>query len=168
MPERSLAELEAMVGTSRTVVDGFRVEAGKVAEFARAIGCESPVYYDEDAANAAGLEGIPAPTTFLRTSVFPRYRREGADRDPVFDLGFDAAREVHGEHAFEFERSIYVGETLTGTATLVDVYEREGTDGTMTLAVQELEYATESGEPVATEEMTVIELPERDTTEGDS
>ncbi|WP_243641459.1 FAS1-like dehydratase domain-containing protein [Natrarchaeobius halalkaliphilus] len=169
MPERSLTELKSMVGTSKRIVEGMQIEAGKVAEFARAIGCESPEYYDEEAATSAGLEGIPAPVTFLRTSVFPRYRPDGMGRDPVFDLGFEKRREVHGEHAIEFERPIYVGDTLSATATLADVYQRESDDGgAMTFAVQEIDYADETNEPVATERMTVIELPGDGRTEDTS
>lgn len=163
MPDRSLPELKSMIGTTREVIEEMDIEAGKVAEFARAIGCESLVYYDQDAAKAAGFQAIPAPITFLRTSVFPRYRPEGMDRDPIFDLGFEKQSEVHGEHSFEFERPIYVGDTLNGVATLVDVYQRESSDGeVMTFAVQEIEYTDDTGETVATEQMTVIEIPPGD------
>lgn len=163
MPRKSLAELESMVGESKVVVEGMDVEAGKVAEFARALGIRDEVHYDPDAANQAGLERVPAPVTFLRTSVFPRHRPNGPDRDPAFELGFDHRREVHGEHSFEFERPVYVGDTLTGVATLADVYQRESSDGaTMTFAVQELRYEDEAGDRVATERMTVIETPPSD------
>ncbi|MEF8814777.1 MAG: MaoC family dehydratase N-terminal domain-containing protein [Halovenus sp.] len=149
-----------MIGSSKDVVEGMHIEAGKVAEFARAIGCESPVFYEPEAAEAAGLQAIPAPLTFLRASVFQRYRPEGLDRDPVFDLGFEKSRVVHGEHSFEFERPVYVGDTLTGVATLVDVYQRESSGGgVMTFAVQEIEYTDGTGDTVATEQMTVIEVP---------
>jgi peroxisomal enoyl-CoA hydratase 2 len=167
MPNRPINELNSMIGRSEDIVDGMRIEAGKVTEFAHALGCEDPIHYEEDAARSAGLQAIPAPITFLRTSVFPRYRREGLDHDPVFDLGFDKRREVHGEHSFRFERPIYVGDTLSASATLVDVYQRESSDqGVLTFAVQEIKYRDEDGETVATERMTVIEVPTTDEDEG--
>lgn len=167
MPEYPLSALESMVGASTEVVEEMHIEAGKIAEFARAIGCESPVFYEAEAAEAAGLQAIPAPLTFLRTSVFQRYRPESPSRDPVFDLGFESSRVVHGEHSFEFGRPLYVGDTLAGTATLVDVYQRESADGVMTFAVQELEYTDDTGDTVATERMTVIEVPPEER-EGES
>lgn len=160
MPHQSLSELQEKVGESKTVIEGMQIERGKVAEFARAIHSDEPIYFDEDAAKNAGYDAIPAPITFLRTSVFPRFRIDRFDRDPVFDLGFDKRREVHGEHELEFDRPVFVGDTLTGVATLVDVYQRPASDGgTLTCAVQAIEYTDTKDESIATERMTVIELP---------
>lgn len=167
MPSRPIDELKSMVGRSKDIVEGMQIEAGKVAEFAHALGCENSVHYEQDAAQSAGLRAIPAPVTFLRTSVFPRYRRGGLDHDPVFDLGFDKQREVHGEHSFNFERPVYVGDMLSASATLVDVYQRDASaKGALTFAVQELEYRDGDGETVATERMTVIEVPTADEDES--
>lgn len=155
-------ELEDLIGTSKKVVEEMKIEAGKIAEFAQALHADDPVFYNENAAREAGFTAIPAPLTFLRTSVFSRYRSSGLDRDPVFDLGFDEGREMHGEHRFEFERSVHVGDVLSGIVTLDDVYQREADSGTLTFAVQRIEYYDTDDDLVATEWMTVIELPPSD------
>lgn len=162
MSDKSLKELKDTVGASKKVVEEMKIEAGKIAEFARALHMDDPECYDKDAATEAGLATIPVPLTFLRTSVFSRYRPSDLDRDPVFDLGFDEGREIHGEHRFEFERPVHVGDTLSGVATLDDVYQRETDSGTLTFAVQRIEYYDTDDDLVATEWMTVIELPPSD------
>lgn len=157
MSERTIDRLSDRVGETVESVEGLHVEAGKVAEFAAAIGDDDPVYRDREAAAERGLDRRPAPPTFTRTSMFPRYRPDGVGR-LGFDVGFDIRYELHGEQYYEFERPVYVGDTLSATTTLSDAYEREGRDGdTLTFAVLETEYIDESGALVVTERETLIE-----------
>ncbi|WP_197739313.1 FAS1-like dehydratase domain-containing protein [Halosegnis rubeus] len=154
MPSRPLAELKAQVGDTHRTATDLGIERGKVAEFARAIHDPADIYLDEAAAKQAGYEAIPAPPTFTRTAEFPRYVPDGE----AFNLGFDPARVIHGEQAYEYERPLYVGDTLTGDTTLTDVYQREGEGGgTMTFAVLETAFTDEAGELVLTATGTSIE-----------
>jgi acyl dehydratase len=158
MPSKSITELESMIGETHEVVEEFEIEAGKVEEFARAIDDDNPAFRDEAAARAQGFDGIPVPLTFTRTAYFPRYRPDGTDELRPFDLGFDPEYSVHGEQEYEYHRQLYVGDVLSGTVTLTDVYTREGKrGGEMTFATYELEYYDESGERVLTERGTSIE-----------
>lgn len=176
MPEKPLAELKAQVGDSYCVIEEFEIEAGKVEEFARAIGEDDPVYRDEAEAERRGFDSIPAPLTFARTVGFLRYRPESdrpesdqsqSDLTRPFDLGFQWERCVHGEHEFEFERPMLVGDVLTGEVTLTDVHQREGQrGGTLTFAVFEFDYRDQADERVLTERLTVIETSDT-TAEGD-
>lgn len=158
MPSRELEALQSLVGTSVVTTEGLAVEAGKVEEFARSIKDDDLAYRDDEVAAERGYEAVPAPLTFTRTKLFPRYRPEGADDYHGFDLGFDPRHTVHGEQRYEFERPLYVGDVLTGTTTLADVFQQEGSrGGTMTFAVLETEYADDDGSPVLYEETTIIE-----------
>jgi peroxisomal enoyl-CoA hydratase 2 len=158
MPERPLSELKARVGDSRRTVDGLRVEAGKVTEFATALRDENPIHHDEAAAADRGFDAIPAPLTFTRTAYFPRYRPDGVDEMPGFDLGFRQAYTVHGEQAYEYERPLVVGDVLTGETTLVDVFQRDGRrGGTMTFAVRETAFRDRDDDLVVTARSTAIE-----------
>lgn len=161
-----------MVGRSVVTVEDLRIEAGKVEEFARAVHDDNPVHRDEEAAAAAGLFGIVAPLTFTRTAWFPRYRPDHLEGGPRrgFDLGFDRGRTVHGEQAYEFDRPVVVGDVLTGTTTLTDVYRKEGVrGGSMTFAVLETDFHDESGDRVIGVRQTRIELaPETDRGDGDN
>lgn len=168
MPDRPLKELKEKIGESKVTVTGLHIEAGKVEEFARALKDDNPAHRDEEAAKEQGFETIPAPMTFMAVSNFPRYHPEGVEREHKgFDLGFDSRYSIHGEQEYELERPAYVGETLEGTTTLVDVYQRDGSrGGTMTFAVMETKYRNQDGELVLTERSTGIEVsnpPEDDT-----
>lgn len=160
MPEKTPDELQARVGESRVTVRELNVEAGKTAEFAAALGEDDPVYRDPEVAAERGLDGVPAPLAFTEVGRFPRYQPDDVDEDEGiqgFDLGLDPQRTVHGEQEYEFERPVYVGDTLTGTTTLTDVYQRESGDNTLTFAVLTTEYRTDDGELVVTERRTAIE-----------
>lgn len=158
MPTKLIEELEAQVGTSVRTVEDLRVEAGKVEEFARAIRDDNPAHRDEAAAADQGFDSVPAPLTFTRTAYFPRYRPEDIDENLGFDLGLRSEYLVHGEQEYEFERPVEVGDVLTGTTTLTDVYQREGRrGGTMTFAIYETEFRDQDGELVCTTRLTRIE-----------
>lgn len=119
---------------------------------------EDPAYRNVDEATHRGFDRIPALLTFTQVGRFPHYRGDDLkDGIQGFNLGFDPQRTVHGEQEYEFERPVYVGDELTDTTTLTDVYRREGEDGTLTFAVLTTEYRTKDGGLVATERRTAIE-----------
>lgn len=152
MPDQP-KDLKEFVGGTHTTVREFVVEAGKVEEFARAVHDDNAVYRDPDAADRQGFNRIPAPLTFTRTGTFPRYQT-----DESVDLGFRPEYVVHGGHAYEYERPVFVGDVLTGETTLVDISERKGQrGGMMTIAEVETVYHDQSGERTLTERATVIE-----------
>lgn len=155
MPTKPFADIEELIGTSRVTVEGFEIEAGKVAEFARAIADTNPVFLDEQTAHERGHDRIPAPLTFTRVGTFSRYRPSGMSG---FDLGFQPEYVLHGEQSYEYERPVRVGDVLSGTTTLTDCYQRDGERaGTMTFAVFETVYTDQNGERVLTERATSIE-----------
>ena len=155
MPTIPIEELKEKVGESAVTVEDFRIEAGKVEEFARAIKEDNPAFRDEEAAEEQGFEAIPAPLTFPRVSSFPRYR---VVQGRGIDIGFRQEYAIHGEQEYEYERPLRVGDVLTGTTTLTDIYQREGgRGGTMTFAELETEYHDQNGDLVLTERSTAIE-----------
>ncbi|WP_049923553.1 MaoC family dehydratase [Halopiger djelfimassiliensis] len=159
MPSKPLSDLEALIGDSRRTVEEFRIEAGKVAEFARAITDPNPVFRDEAVARDRGYDRRPAPLPYSQVSRFPRYRVDDRERYG-FDLGFRPEYVLHGEQAYEYDRPLLVGDVLTGTTTLVDVFQRDGEQaGTMTFAVFETAYRDRNGDRVLTERATAIETP---------
>lgn len=160
MAEATIDRLRDRIGESVRSVEGFTVEAGKVAEFAAATGDDDPLYRDPEVATERGYDRVPAPLTFTRASFFPRYRPPEAGR-VGFDLGFDIRAELHGEQVYEFSRPVFVGDTLSATTTLTDAYERDGqAGGTMTFAVLETDFVDEAGTHVVTERSTLIEAPD--------
>lgn len=158
MPSQPLAKLESRIGESRRTVEELTVEAGKVEEFARAIHDPKPEYLDQSSAEKRGYDRQPAPPTFLRTWYFQRYRPSNIGIDYGFDLGLDPGHTVHGEQSYEFERPVFVGDTLSAETTFTDVYQRTGDrGGKMTFVVFETTFTDSEDEVVARIENTRIE-----------
>jgi len=158
MPDRPLAALREQVGEDDVTVEGLTVEPGKVAEFAAAVTDADPVHHDAAVARERGFDAVPAPLTFTRLGLFDRYRPPGVGVERGFDLGLDHPHVVHGEQAYAYDRPPVAGDTLTGTTTLADVTQREGSrGGTLTFVELETAYRDDDGEPVLTEYVTLIE-----------
>ncbi|WP_336361728.1 FAS1-like dehydratase domain-containing protein [Haladaptatus sp. ZSTT2] len=158
MPTKALETLKSLVGETRETVQEFRVERGKIVEFAAAIHATNPIHTDVQAAREQGYADVVAPLTFAKTSYFPHNRPEGIDENLGFDLGFEPSRIVHGEQAFEYERPLVAGDVLNGETTLTDVYQRESNRaGTMTFACYETRFVDRDGDLVLTSETTRIE-----------
>jgi acyl dehydratase len=118
----------------------YDVEKGAIRKFADAIGDEDPIYYDENAAKAAGFKTIPAPPTFLCT-----FR---AQELPDLKIQFGRVR-LNGGNEYEYYQPIYAGDTITLTAKYVDVNERTGRTGNMVFVITELTFKNQQGEVVA-------------------
>lgn len=127
------------------------IEWSKVREFARAIRDPNPVYFDPELAKRE-CGGVPVPPTFLQAAAFWM----GEDSMPT--ANFDLRRILHGEQDFEFLKPVFVGDVLTGTSRITDVYEKEGgRGGKMTFMVTEIEYKNQKGEVVAYARGTLVE-----------
>ena len=50
-------------------IDKFLVEASHIMMFARSIGDDNPIYYDENHKSESGSEGVIAPPTFAQSSA---------------------------------------------------------------------------------------------------
>jgi peroxisomal enoyl-CoA hydratase 2 len=127
------------------------IEWSKVREFARAIRDPNPVYFNPELAQQE-CGGIPVPPTFLQAASF------WMSEDSMPTANFDLRRILHGEQDFEFLKPVFVGDVLTGTSRIADVYEKEGgRGGKMTFMVTEIEYKNQKGETVAFARGTLVE-----------
>lgn len=129
------------------------VERGKIAEFARAIKTDDPVYRDIEAARAAGYADLPAPPTFSAVAAHwsPRVSVEQ-------DLGVDLKRVLAGGAEWEYLGEIVAGETLTVRSRIADIVDKSGSRGPMTLVVMENSFRNAGGEEVLRVRSTMIEL----------
>jgi acyl dehydratase len=118
----------------------YEVEKGAIRKFADAIGDDDSIYYDENAAKAAGFKTIPAPPTFLCA-----FR---AQELPDLKIQFGRVR-LNGGNEYEYYKPIYAGDTITLTAKYVDVNERTGRTGNMVFVITELTFKNQQGEVVA-------------------
>jgi len=122
------------------------IEAGKIAEFARAVKDGNPAYTRPD--------GTPAPPTFLMTLA----HWMGSLGETRQGIKLDYRRLLHGEQEFEYVRPIRAGDVLTFRSRTKDVLQKEGKrGGTMTFVIGETEFKNQRGEVVAYMRNTAIE-----------
>lgn len=136
----------------------FPVEGGKIAEFARAIGDDSPVFRDRDRAVAQGYADVPAPLTYSVVSNHFADPAQSGGRYLSEVLGMDMGRIVQGEHAWEYHRPLVAGMELEATMSLVADERKTGRrGGEMRIVVREVVYRDQAGDDVLTERITTIE-----------
>ena len=125
----------------------YEVERGAVLKFAEAIGDPNPVYRDDKAARQSGHRATIAPPTFLRSLI------SGPAREPFPDPFPNA---LDGGSEYRFFEPVRVGDTITVTRALVQIFERQGRLGTMLFKIAETRYRNQLGELVATQRTTGI------------
>jgi acyl dehydratase len=109
------------------------VTADHVRAFAKALGDPNPEYT------------TVAPPTY--PIAFMTQAMSGG-MDTFLELGLNFMTLVHGEQEFEYVRPIRIGETLTLTGRIADVYEKTGSSGTLDFVVMETEGRDEKSQPV--------------------
>jgi N-terminal half of MaoC dehydratase len=130
------------VSTTAPVIDRLRsrigvdapsvtaeVEAGHVKRFAEAIGDPNPRWTKE------------APPTFLVALAPVSLHLAEAEE---YGKGW-----LNGGNRFEYFAPVMIGDKITATGRVADVYEKPGSTGTLLFVVFETDYVNQSGELVA-------------------
>jgi acyl dehydratase len=104
--------------------DPFEYEVGreKIREYARAVGETDQIYFDRDAARAAGFRDVVAPPMFA--VVYSAGSVGPVILDP--EVGMDFMRMVHGGQEFVWGEPVCAGDTITTRTTWKDLAERDG------------------------------------------
>ena len=126
------------------------VEAGQLKFFAKAVGEKNPVYFDEDAARAAGHPALPAPPTFL----FSLGLLAPSKVSFLDVIGVDIGRVLHGEQQFSYRKQIYAGDRITMKSKVTDIYAKKG--GALEFVVQETVATNQHGETVGTSRSVTV------------
>jgi hypothetical protein len=145
-------ELRALVGREwpPVVLD---VDRPGIRMWARAVGFEDPVFYDEDVARARGFERLPAPPGFVG---WPRTRPGDPEPGPpIRGLHPELRRSLNGGTDMEHRLPILAGDVLVATTRIVDLKEREGSLGRMLIITRETTYRRDD-DVVAVLRATVI------------
>ena len=110
------------------------VSAEHVAAFAGALGDTSPEY--------ATVAPPTYPIAFMTQAM-------SGGMETFLELGLNFMTLVHGEQEFEYLRPVRIGETLTLTGRIADIYEKtSGSGGVLDFVVLETEGADAAGRPV--------------------
>ena len=100
----------------------YEVGSEKIREYAFAVGEDNPIYFEREAAQAAGFRDIPAPP------MFAVVYSAGAMAPAIFDpeVGMNFAAMVHGGQEFAWGEPVCAGDTITTVAEVKDISERDG------------------------------------------
>ena len=100
----------------------YAVGREKIREYASAVGETNPLYFDVEAARAAGYADVVAPPMFAVVyagrSVIP------ALFDP--EVGMNFSMMVHGAQEFRWGPVVVAGDEISTVATVGDLKERPG------------------------------------------
>jgi len=100
----------------------YQVGREKIKEYAGVLGLDNPVYFDVEAARAAGFRDVVAPPMFA--VVYSSPAMAPAILDPEVELNFAAM--VHGGQAFEWDEPACSGDEITTTAKCLSIEEKGG------------------------------------------
>jgi acyl dehydratase len=130
------------------------VEKGQLRFFAKATGETNPIYFDEQAARAAGHPTLPAPPTFLFSLALGAPAKRGNILDAENGMGVDMRRILHGEQRFEYHRQIYAGDRVTLVTTTSEIYEKKG--GALEFITQDTTATNDAGDLLATMRVVTV------------
>ena len=100
----------------------YAVGREKVREYAAAVGESNPLYFDVDAARAAGHADVLAPPMFVVVYCSAAFMT--ALFDPELEIDF--AHLVHGAQDFRWQQPVVAGDEITTTLSVKDIAERAG------------------------------------------
>jgi hypothetical protein len=147
-------------------VKRFPVEASHIMMFARSVGDDNPIYYDEQHAATTEPGTIIAPPTFAQASAQfdPDYVLRPKPGQPWFGSGKEPTgiqREsgggggggggLHAEQHFEYHRHLKPGDVLTATTKPGKTWEKASKRaGKLMFSESVTEYRDQNGELVIT------------------
>ena len=149
-------------------INKFLIEASHIMMFARSVGDDNPVYYDEGYKSVSGCEGIIAPPTFAQSSAQfdPDYFLRpkiggkgwfGSGKEPTgfkpsgSGGGGGAAGGLHAEQHFEYHLPLKAGDILSASTKPGNTWEKESKRaGKLKFSESVTEYRNQDGDLVIT------------------
>jgi acyl dehydratase len=102
----------------------YEVGREKIREYANAVGESEPVYFDREAAKAAGFRDVVAPPMFA--VVYSAPAMGPAVLDP--EVGINLMKMLHGSQEFLWGEPVCAGDEITTEVELSDLYEKGGNE----------------------------------------
>lgn len=141
-------EIMALVGESTPGRRGL-ITADGIAKFAAAIDDRNPLYFDRDAAHAAGYADVIAPPLFAATATRPVPARSGMLEDGQYDSvappGLGHLQTMLAGQNWELVRPAVAGEEVVETFTTRSITERKGSTGNIVFVDKEATITTLDG-----------------------
>ena len=121
----------------------FEIDQGRLVDWAVACGETDPRFTDPDHPD---FQAHPNFAACLSTG------RMLPDGFPKIGSGFG----IDGGKTVEIHAPVRAGDTLTGQASIHDVYDKTGRSGTMVFVIHRMDFANQDGETVSTVDSKMI------------
>lgn len=149
IPSESMERVgEVLAGPVTVVID--RREAQR---YAYAVGDENPIYFDEEAAQAAGYRTLVAPPTYVTHAVVQPRSADELRTDGLYRSGagvrLAVSRVMFGGEEWDFAEPVCVGDEITATSRLAALDQKEGSKGPFVRQVRETTFVNQFGAEVA-------------------
>jgi acyl dehydratase len=146
-------ETAARVGELLSDPASVTLDMRESQRYARAVGDDNPIYFEQDAAEAAGYRGLVCPPTFVsHATVRPRpleeLREDGLYRDGG-GVRLRVSRMMFGGEEWDFLEPACVDDVITAETRLGGVDQKEGSKGSFVRVVRETTYTNQLGQVVA-------------------
>ncbi len=126
----------------------FTVDRDRVVQFADAIGEDTPLFRDGDGAKSQGYGEQLAPPTFVTVMQILTSGQVVLDQE----LGLNYALVVHAEQEYEWHRPVQVGDALSATPRIADIYSK----GPNEFLIIEADIKDSSGQTVVLARTTLL------------
>lgn len=133
----------------RTAPSDIAIDGWRVKLFCQAIGESDRVYWDKQAAQAAGHRACPVPPTFLKAVEGEHFSSAAV----LALLDVPVARVLHAEQTFEHLAPLFVGDKVTVSRVVADIYDKK--DGALSFIVVDSFYGV-GFEPVASSRQVIL------------
>lgn len=170
-------EAEACVGTVIGTAEGAdAVELGTIRRWLESKEFDCPMHLDDEAAKAAGYEGVVAPDSMVFTYGMSPYWKGGDPHEQVGDeprqipipVIFDVPAPCNLSFAsnvdVEYHSPMYVGDRISRTSRLVSINRKSLRVGEGAFMRQEDTYTNQRGETVAVVNLDIFRFvaPEKE------
>ena len=148
-------EARALIGQPLSEPVTSTITAKEAQRFAYAAGDLKPIYFDEEAARAAGYEALVVPPTFLAWALAPFRPATEVRTDGLYRGGggrtfkLRVQRMMFGGEEWDFLHPVYAGDAITSTTRLKDLEEKVGGSGPFVLQTTETTFVNQDGAVVA-------------------
>jgi acyl dehydratase len=126
------------------------VDAWRVKLFCQAIGETDPVYWNADAARAAGHRACPVPATFLKALE----SEHCASAVLLERLDAPMTKVLHAEQSFEYRQPVYVGDVVEIERSVTDIYDKR--NGALTFIVVQTRYRVQAADAASSVQTILV------------
>lgn len=155
-------EVTKFIGSSAGV-SVFKVEKEPIRRFADSTDDQNPLYYDEKYAKKSRYGSIIAPPGLISAPWFNRPKGGESIFDPdrgvrgaLRKAGFVSPGAIDAGIEYEFFNPVKAGDTITSSAVIKDIIEREGRTSKMAFIFTETTFTNQKDELVAKSRSTLI------------